>query len=340
MITSSKLVDPGVTSTSFEFQILYEMASLDEFATLLANNNETLRKGINEDITKAKQEVLTSINSTLKTHSDAITALEQKVKNLEEKDQKRNDDDIQRELMNRRHNIILHKIEENEPSQEALFSAIMKLMSESIGEEIHSRDIDFLYRMGKKRNDGSRRPIIVRFLSLNLKQTVMKKWNFFKNKGIDIFDDFPLEIRERRRSLLPLAKSLKAKGLNASVRADKLYVNGEIWSMTRAQDVLQENEVTQQARTSQEEELGASSLIEMDQIAKKRDRSSPSSSSPSNANRLRKKPALKLQVPTSQPLMTECFTVPSPLIHSPRLNVPFVSSPQKNVQYTTIITDK
>lgn len=312
------------------------MATVEDVERLLKANNTVIRQEIKVDIDSAKDETINSINVTLTKHQEQIDALKNKITQLEDKDRKRDEDDLQREVVERRHNIILYKIEENEQSQGELLEAIVKLLNESVEEGVQTNDIDQIYRVGKKKNDGTRRPVLVKFISLIKKESIMRKWKFFNAKNIQIFNDFPAEIRERRKEILPLAKLLKSKGMKTSVKNDKLIVNGEHWSVAKAQEFVDEPPVEM-------EDLVVDKVAQGENLrTKKRDRSSPASTNQSPSTH-QKKQALSIDIQTassSNERVKNLFLVPSPISSVNKLTAPFVTTPQKNMQYTTIIADK
>lgn len=304
------------------------MATLEQIAALLEGNNKTLRNDIKADMKDENKKLLESINKKFEAHQKDIDSLKEKVGGLQKIEQERTEMDLQKEVKDRRHNVILNNIEEKDESQTALMEKIVNLMNDAVN-GIQTSDIDYLYRIGKKKVDGSSRPIVVRFVCLHKKESIMKKWNFFTSKGFQIYEDFPIEIRERRKEILPVIKQLKSKGFKASAKVDKLLVNGEIWSIAKAQEVVDEppeemgNEAGQHHKSSSPVKNG------------KRDRSSPMSPASTPSSQKPKKSLSPLKI---QARGTKVFTVPSP--RTPKLNAPFVTTPQKNVQITTIVDDK
>lgn len=306
------------------------MATIDQIQSLLTNNNKVIRGEIKEDIDGAKTELLESINLTLMNHQEQLDSLKQKVLELENRESQRTENDLQKEVKERRHNIILKNFDENQESQEELHAKTVDLLTGIT--EITINDVDYMYRLGKKRNDNSPRPLVIRFLCLHKKENIMKNWKFFAAKKIDVFEDFPAEIRERRKELIPMVKALKQRGIRATIRVDKLLINGEHWSLARAQEFVDEPP------------QGMSNVEEMQSTQKplpannKRSRSSPTDPSTTpNAQRVKKNlPNLKLPKLKNKS-KNEVFTVPCPL--TPTLNAPFVSTPQKNMQYTKIVSE-
>ncbi|KAL5281911.1 hypothetical protein ACFFRR_005299 [Megaselia abdita] len=58
---------------------------------------------------------------------------------------------------------------------------------------------------------------------------------------IEIAEDFPMEIRNRRTAVAPIIKSLKEKGYKAILKVDQIHVNGECWSLEQANDAINED---------------------------------------------------------------------------------------------------
>lgn len=207
---------------------------------------------------------------------------------------------------------------------------MLKLLGEALEEVVEPRDIYDIYRLGKKSN-AARRPIRIKFVTLHMKKSTMKKYKFFNSKGIEIYDDFPKEIREHRKSMLPLMKQLKERGMRASLRANKLIVNGKNWTLSQAQEFIDDpmdeiqNNTTENSPEKQSKDRHQNG---------KRSRTSPTDKSP--VHEPKKKPP-NLKLPHASKI--KAHTVPSPISSSPRLTTPIVATPQKNMQYTTIVRE-
>lgn len=138
-------------------------------------------------------------------------------------------------------NVILYKIYENEKSQEALLGSVSKMLTENVDESITLADIDFLYRIGKKGNEP--RPVLIGFTTLLKKEKVMKNKRKLGVLNIGISDDLPLSLREKRKSLTPIVKSLYEKGFKVYIKFDKLIVNGEHCTEQKAKQILSNTSV-------------------------------------------------------------------------------------------------
>ena len=87
-----------------------------------------------------------------------------------------------------------------------------------------------IHRLGPKRR-GRDRPIIARFAYYPDRDKVFRQALFkLRDKPFKVFEDFPKEIIERRRNLLPLLKKAKAEGKRAGFsksQPDRLLIDGE-----------------------------------------------------------------------------------------------------------------
>lgn len=213
------------------------MASVADIEKLLASQTKELETKMLTVVEKAKTEILTSVNQTLSQHAEKFVAIEEKIETLTEKD-------LQDEVEKRQNNVIFYKIAENENSQEALHEAMINMLNEIVGSNFEIRDINAMYRLGRKQ-EGHVRPVIIKFVSLLRKELIMKNRKKFTGKNVDIADDFPEEIRKRRKNAAPLIKALKEHGFKASLKVDKIRVNGEIWSWEKANSVVKRFEVNE-----------------------------------------------------------------------------------------------
>ncbi|KAL0159210.1 hypothetical protein M9458_042935 [Cirrhinus mrigala] len=72
-------------------------------------------------------------------------------------------------------------------------------------------------------------PIIAKFEHYKHKELIKSKGKELKGTSFGLNDQFPQEIQERRRALLPIMKQLRQEGNRATLSVDKLYVNGALY---------------------------------------------------------------------------------------------------------------
>ncbi|KAL5274580.1 hypothetical protein ACFFRR_000970 [Megaselia abdita] len=138
------------------------MASLEEIEKLLNGETKTIKESFQQDLQKTTLEILTAVNQTLSVHTEKILKLENAVQELNKKEEDRAERELQKDVKERKHNIIFYKIAENETSQDNLLTGMIEMLNEEVESSFEIRDIDFLYRIGKKW-EGVIRPILIRF---------------------------------------------------------------------------------------------------------------------------------------------------------------------------------
>lgn len=85
-----------------------------------------------------------------------------------------------------------------------------------------------VHRLGAR--GGTRpRPIVAKFEHFKQKELVKSKGRELKGTSFGMNDQFPKEINNRRKMLYPILKQHRQKGKRASLVADKLYIDGQLF---------------------------------------------------------------------------------------------------------------
>ena len=91
-------------------------------------------------------------------------------------------------------------------------------------------NIDFqnVHRL-KRNNDRSKtRGIVARFVHFRDKESVIKAaQENLRGKSQKVYSQYPPEISNRRKELVPIMKEFRDQGKRASIVVDKLYVDGQ-----------------------------------------------------------------------------------------------------------------
>ena len=122
-----------------------------------------------------------------------------------------------------RDNLIFNGLTETdeENTEEILKDFIKKEMEITQTIEFHR-----VHRMGRKIS-GKTRPIVAKFVLHKDRETVRRAApQTLKNKPFGVNEQFPREINEKRKQLYPLFKQAKHEGKRASLKIDKLYIEG------------------------------------------------------------------------------------------------------------------
>ena len=175
------------------------------------NNTETLRQ-----LSKVTDRVIV-LEAELKAVKTHMTALQQKIIDLE--------------AYGRRSNLVFHGVSESDP--ENCEDKIKWILKEKMA-IIDAADIRFerVHRLGAKRTNAKKpRPVIVRF---NWYQDRAKVWSEKRKlKGSNYFvsEDFPQEVLQKQKTLLPVASKARSLGMKAHVRGDTLLVDGKSYTI-------------------------------------------------------------------------------------------------------------
>lgn len=116
------------------------------------------------------------------------------------------------------------------------------MMAINIGEEA----INNIYRLGK----GTYRPLLVKFNSKATRDFILDNRRKLKNTHFRIEEDFNYDTRQARRNLLPYMQDARSKGHKASLRQNKLLLDGRILDLEycMANFHLQNHDKPQQRR--------------------------------------------------------------------------------------------
>ena len=93
-------------------------------------------------------------------------------------------------------------------------------------------DISFerVHRIGKSSPIESKpRPLIAKFTYPKDKEFVLSQAKNLRDTKFAVALDFPKEIMDKRKLLLPTLKDAKKKGHIATLVYDKLYINGQLY---------------------------------------------------------------------------------------------------------------
>lgn len=150
----------------------------------------------------------------MKTITEENTKLKNKISELEFKLQRA-------EIEKRKNNLVFFGINENIKLEMELVDYIKEIIV-NMGVHMDSQEISKVYRIGQK-TDNKNRPVIVTIT------TQWKKHLILKNKpdlpqGVNIKEDYPKEILDKRKQLQPQVEEEIKKGNIAYIKYDKLIV--------------------------------------------------------------------------------------------------------------------
>lgn len=182
---------------------------------LLAKLNEKLDEQTKIITTSVTQNVMEALDEKLKAITEENAQLKNKINELEFKLKL-----IDKEK--RKNNLVFFGIEEGKATTEAELVDYIKDIIIEMGVHFEAFEVNNLYRIGKKEHDKNR-PVVV---SLT---TTWKKHMILRNRanlqeGINIKEDYPKEIIEKRKQLQLQVEEEKKKGNIAFIKYDKLII--------------------------------------------------------------------------------------------------------------------
>ncbi|XP_048001783.1 uncharacterized protein LOC125238466, partial [Leguminivora glycinivorella] len=121
----------------------------------------------------------------------------------------------------RKNNLVFVGVEEKGKSENELVDYIKDLLIDA-GIHIDSQEISNVYRIGQK-IDNKQRPVVVS-ITTRWKQHTILKYRSKLPDGIYVNEDYPKEVMEIRKQLLPQMRAEREKGNIAYIKNNKLVV--------------------------------------------------------------------------------------------------------------------
>ena len=165
---------------------------------------------------------------------DAIDELKKGVKSLTKQAEYEKQRAIKLESYSRRNNLNFFNIpEQTDESFENSETILRKFMAAEL--KISKEDVDDIsfqrvHRIGKSSlTDSKPRPLIAKFTYHKDIEFVISQAKNRRDTNFAVARDFPKEIVDKRKFLLPTLKDAKKKGHTATLVNDKLYINGQLY---------------------------------------------------------------------------------------------------------------
>jgi ribA/ribD-fused uncharacterized protein len=142
---------------------------------------------------------------------------------------------LYQENHSRRMNLIFHGFKESAWETETQSEAIVRnYMHDTLKVDSTTFMFDSIHRVGPRILNSKRaRTILVRFSSHTDRQTVWKARQPATGNDLFVTQDFPVEIQQRRRTLIPIlnaAKTLDEYKAKSYIYNDKLVINGTTYT--------------------------------------------------------------------------------------------------------------
>lgn len=168
------------------------------------------------EMTNQTKEIILKIDEKLQPLITEIKELKAENNNLREKL-------AITEKLKRKNNIIIHGFIENETSSSELMETIIGKMKTDLNISLEKRDIDIIYRLGKKDNKQTKpRPILITLVNGWKKSEIILNKKKYKDGFIS--EDYPKDVLMKRKELQKELIQERSKGNFAVIKYDKLIV--------------------------------------------------------------------------------------------------------------------
>lgn len=196
-------------------EIRGRVSELEKSQQYISDSFEEVKQGSDKAI-----EISTYFDQGLRDLSEKISAENEKLR----------EEILDLQARSMRDNLLFFNIEESE--LEDCKKVILEICEKDL--EIPSAMTDIVieraHRIGPRKVNKNR-PIVAKFNRYEQRETVRK--NSYKlsknNPRVSIGEQFPKEIQERRKSLIPKMKEARSQGNRTKLVKDKLYINGNLY---------------------------------------------------------------------------------------------------------------
>lgn len=190
-----------------------------------------------------------SMNEKFDMFTLEMIQIKEENKKLREKIRKQEDriESLEREIRSK--NIVVKGVLDEEREKENITKEKIAEVMQKIGICIEEgKDIDDARRIGKYRNQRNR-PILVKLAKSSMRSNILKNAKQLKGTEIWIDEDFPKNIQEERRTLIPQLKSARNKGYRAELKYNKLIIDGEIYGAEKGEQHSEEKQEEEEGDT-------------------------------------------------------------------------------------------
>ncbi|CAG2231850.1 unnamed protein product [Mytilus edulis] len=217
---------------------LSKLDLLDMFAEKFEKFENHISKMSNEmnDIRNVQQKHLQTISKQENHHhqiEDRVRNLERSNRKLESENFELKEKFLELQSHSMKYNLTFGGIRNQDGYEENTEDVLRSFLLEEM-EIPNVGDIQFqnLHRLGE-RSDGKERSIIARFTRFSDHERVNRAAaSKLKNKPqFSIYQQYPREINERRKKLIPKMKEFKRQRRHAKLVYDKLLVDGEVYNL-------------------------------------------------------------------------------------------------------------
>lgn len=192
---------------------------MEDLTKILKNIQDRLDEQKN-DLQNAKESITKTINDNI---DEKFRNLETKYQQLEKKLEKQQEQLNYQDRFNRRKNLILFGVVEEEGrGYHELENLLLIMLNKYSDFEFDVNDLEFVRRLGKK--SSKPRPILFTLATMGKKIQLLKSKKHLENTPYYIQEDFPKDVMEKRKQLKLRMKEEMEKGNKAIIKYDRLII--------------------------------------------------------------------------------------------------------------------
>lgn len=135
----------------------------------------------------------------------------------------------------KKNNIIIFGLEVTDNN---LLKYTLNIFKSHLKIDITENDISDIYSIGKNKD---KRPVVVKFVSFLKKKQVLNNARGLKGTNIVISEDLTVEERVRNKILRKHLQIAREKKLNAYIKNNRLYINGDVYNAEQLEGKEGEN---------------------------------------------------------------------------------------------------
>ena len=207
---------------------IQEIEGLKQKQSCLKEKNKELETSL-----EFAHSLITELNKRVDAQDKAIKQLQEGVKSLTNQVHEEKQRSVKLESHSPRNNLNFFNIPEGkEDSFQTSDNVVLRFMEAGLKlSKKDSKEISFerVHRIGKFNSNNSKpRPLIAKFAFHKDKEFVLAQAKNLRGTTFAVARDFPKEIVEKRKLLVPILKDAKKSCHDANLVYDKLYINGQL----------------------------------------------------------------------------------------------------------------
>lgn len=212
-------------------QILLELRDIKSDIRDMKSDISGIKSSLSETTTTANNALFKADSNETKIQKleDELAKMQSEFQTMKAENSNMKEKALRTEAQERRNNLILHGCtqsgawEKNETTLELLYDVLDKKMKLEAAKDIK---IDRCHRLAFGKNKNAR-PIIFKVHNYPDRERIWKAIGALKGTGLWLEEDYPSEIKSRRKILEPIRQKAKFEKREAKISYDKLIIDSQ-----------------------------------------------------------------------------------------------------------------